>query len=316
MMGAVDRDLSVSGDAVQQRARAGRRRCGRARCAGSAARARAPRTSSGICWIRRAAEDDVQQLLAAADAEHRLVAGERAACDRHSNCGALGPSSSPWRGALRRRKSAGSTSKAPPVTTRPSMHVEIGGRQAGSCGRGSAGPRPGHDLGSNSAAARTRAARIAAGLLGVEGHADTDGLSLAHGNRFRCAVIRAVGPRVRVPHLCGGRILHRFARKAATRRSDGGATPGLLRGFRPGRPRGGPIAAPGGADACRPAWWAQAPRGLPAARPNWAHGRSSPCRRDGLRGCQDIRFRHRRMLRTTLGEEVAAEQGARGLVSR
>ena len=45
-------------------------------------------TSSGMCWIRRAAERDVQQLLAAADAEHRHVAVERAAGDGELEGGA------------------------------------------------------------------------------------------------------------------------------------------------------------------------------------------------------------------------------------
>ena len=80
VMGAVDAQMHRPGrcGAAGSRRRPGRR--GRARRAGSAGGAAgAPGTSSGMCWIRRAAERHVQQLLAAADAEHRLVAAERAA---------------------------------------------------------------------------------------------------------------------------------------------------------------------------------------------------------------------------------------------
>ena len=50
--------------------------------------ASAPGISSGMCWIERAAQRDVQQLLPAADAEHRPVGRHGVARDRKLEGGA------------------------------------------------------------------------------------------------------------------------------------------------------------------------------------------------------------------------------------
>ena len=88
VVGAVDRQPVGAGDAVQQRARRDRDLV-----AGLGARVRLlvrQRVRHGVGDVldQRAAQHDVEQLLAAADAEHRLVALDRALGDRPLEAGA------------------------------------------------------------------------------------------------------------------------------------------------------------------------------------------------------------------------------------
>ena len=114
--------------------------------------------ASGMCWIEVAAEHDVEQLLAAADAEHRLVARERGAGDRELERGApvLGPDRrvtlAPRRRARdrgRRRRRSRRGRRAARASRRPAR-ARAAARSAGR--RRARSPR------NSSRAARTRAA--------------------------------------------------------------------------------------------------------------------------------------------------------------
>ena len=134
---------------------------------------------------QRAAEDDVQQLLAAADAEHRHVAGERPLGDLDLEGGA--PGLQLHRGVARLGAEEGGIDvEGPAGHHQPVDAVEIGCRLRRLMGQqdGQA-PRPRDGLAIVLAQRIPGQLGIAARLLGIEGHAD-DGLSLAHGNRFRC----------------------------------------------------------------------------------------------------------------------------------
>ena len=173
VVGAVDRHARSRRSRGAARCRRRPRPNGRARCAGSAARAPArPCTSSGMCWISVPPSTTFEQLLPAADAEHRHVARQRARGAPRSRrpcgdpwCDLVVPRRGAEQGGIDVEGAAGHDQRVDPLG--------IGAACSGSCGSSTGRRRrPRTTLGVVLAQRIPRQLGIAAGRLAVEG--DTD----------------------------------------------------------------------------------------------------------------------------------------------
>src|SRR5882724_10633500 len=181
----------------------------------------------------RAAEDDVQQLLAAADAEHRLVALERALGDRQLEGGAL------FLGLHCRMAGAGAEDRGVDVEGAAGDDeavelVEIAVRLLRLVReqyRQATGAH--HRLGVVLPQRVPGQLRIAAGLFGIEGDAD-DGLGHADGFRIGCRTLSPETLSLSPPRKRGSRATCRAAaldprfRGGDTKRSGESAFDGVV----------------------------------------------------------------------------------------